>query len=132
MEEEEAATLSLPTKVSNLKSHKVLSNEICDLGTRLYDAISKEPELRAVRTQALTFLESMSGFNGEGDQAFIEKSVKQIMQQQNESMAEMTKYVSNMERDQKNLEEKLKKKSAELERAEKRYRSLITVKPAFM
>lgn len=44
----------------------------------------------------------------------------------------MTKYVSNMERDQKNLEEKLKKKSAELERAEKRYRSLVTVKPAFM
>lgn len=47
-------------------------------------------------------------------------------------MQEMTKYVSNMEREQKNLEEKLKKKSAELDRAEKRYRGLITVKPAFM
>lgn len=95
--------LSLPTKVSNLKSHKILSNEICDLGTRLYDAISKEPELRAVRNQALTFLESMSGMSGEADQAYIEKCVRQIMQQQNESMGEMTKYVANMERDQKNL-----------------------------
>ena len=44
----------------------------------------------------------------------------------------MTKYVSNMEREQKSLEEKLKKKSAELDRAEKRYKTLITVKPAFM
>lgn len=47
-------------------------------------------------------------------------------------MQEMTKYVSNMEREQKVLEEKLKKKSADLDRAEKRYKSLITVKPAFM
>jgi len=30
------------------------------------------------------------------------------------------------------LEEKIKKKSAELERAEKRYKSLVNVKPAFM
>ena len=40
----------------------------------------------------------MSGVGSEGDQAYIEKCVKQIMQQQNESMHEMTKYVSNMER----------------------------------
>jgi clusterin-associated protein 1 len=37
-----------------------------------------------------------------------------------------------MEHEQKQLEEKLKKKTAELERNEKRYRNLITVKPAFM
>lgn len=115
-----------------MKSHKILSNEICDLGARLYDAISREPELRAIRNQALSFLEGMSGVNSENDQAYIENCVKQIMQQQNESMNEMAKYVSNMERDQKNLEEKFKKKSAELERAEKKIRTLTTAKPAFM
>ena len=102
------------------------------MGARLYDAISREPELKMIRNQALSFLEGMSGVSSENDQAYIENCVRQIMQQQNESMQEMTKYVSNMEREQKNLEEKLKKKSAELERAEKRYRNLITVKPAFM
>ena len=115
-----------------MKSHKILSNEICDLGARLYDAISREPELRAIRNQALSFLEGMSGVNSENDQAYIENCVKQIMQQKNESMNEMAKYVSNMERDQKNLEEKFKKKSAELERAEKKIRTLTTAKPAFM
>jgi len=44
----------------------------------------------------------------------------------------MFKYVANMEQEQRTLEEKLKKKTAELERNEKRYRNLVTVKPAFM
>lgn len=44
----------------------------------------------------------------------------------------MMKYVGNMDVEQRNLEEKLKKKTAELERAEKRYKNLVTVKPAFM
>ena len=39
------------------------------------------------------------------------------MGQQDESTQEMAKYVTNMENEQKNLEEKLKKKSAELERS---------------
>ena len=68
IDEEEAAALTLPTKVSNLKSHKSLCNDICDLGTRLYDAISREPELRKIRNQALSFLEGMGGINSEGDQ----------------------------------------------------------------
>jgi clusterin-associated protein 1 len=38
------------------------------------------------------------------------------MQQQDENTREMAKYVANMEHEQKALEEKLKKKSAELER----------------
>lgn len=89
--------MTLPGKVSNLKAHKALANEICDLGTRLYDAITKEPDLKKIRIQALQFLDGMTGANGEGDQAYIEKCVKQIMQQQSESMQEMTKYVSNMD-----------------------------------
>jgi clusterin-associated protein 1 len=67
--------------------------------------------------QALKFLDGINGGNGEKDQAYIEECVKQIMHQQNENMTEMNKYVVNMEKEQKSLEEKLKKKSAELERA---------------
>jgi len=74
----------------------------------------------------------MSGVSDGSDQAYIENCIRTIMGQQEESTREMTKYVTNMENEQKVLEEKLKKKSAELERNEKRYRNLITVKPAFM
>lgn len=75
--------MTLPVKISNLKAHKALATEICDLGTRLYDAVIKEPELKKIRSQAIQFLDGISGANGEGDQAYIEKCVRQIMQQQN-------------------------------------------------
>jgi hypothetical protein len=39
------------------------------------------------------------------------------MKEQEQSTAEMMKYVGNMDVEQRNLEEKLKKKTAELERA---------------
>jgi clusterin-associated protein 1 len=81
---------------------------------------------------ALQFLEAMNDGNDSNDQAYIESSIKKIMKEQEQSTAEMSKYVMNMENEQKNLEEKLKKKAAELERAEKRYKNLVTVKPAFM
>jgi hypothetical protein len=33
-----------------------MANEICDLGARLYDVISREAELRKIRQQAIEFL----------------------------------------------------------------------------
>ena len=80
------------------------ANEICDLGARLYDAISREPDLKKVRQQAIEFLDGMSGVNDGTDQAYIEKCIRTIMGQQDESTQEMAKYVTNMESEQKNLE----------------------------
>lgn len=95
--------------------------------------MSREPDLRKNRQDALNFLDSMGrSSDSSNDQAYIERCVKEIIKQQDESTAELTKYVTNMEREQKNLEDKIKKKTAELERAEKRYKSLVNVKPAFM
>lgn len=44
----------------------------------------------------------------------------------------MQKYVTNLERDQKILEEKIKKKTIEVERSEKRLKLMTNMKPAFM
>ena len=44
----------------------------------------------------------------------------------------MQNYVVNLEKDEKTLEEKIKRQSVELERAEKRLKSLTNVRPAFM
>lgn len=44
----------------------------------------------------------------------------------------MKKYVQNAEKDEKTLEEKIKKKKLDLERAETRLKTLTNVKPAFM
>ena len=44
----------------------------------------------------------------------------------------MKKYVQNAEKDEKTLEEKIKKKKLDLERSESRLKTLTNVKPAFM
>jgi clusterin-associated protein 1 len=44
----------------------------------------------------------------------------------------MKSYVGNLEKDEKTLEEKIKKRQLDLERVEKRMVNLINVKPAYM
>ena len=44
----------------------------------------------------------------------------------------MKSYVTNLEKDEKTLEEKIKKRQLDLERVEKRMVNLINVKPAYM
>jgi hypothetical protein len=46
----------------------------------------------------------MNDGNETNDQAYIENSIKRIMKEQEQSTSEMTKYVSNMESEQRNLE----------------------------
>lgn len=44
----------------------------------------------------------------------------------------MKSYVGNLEKDEKTLEEKIRKRQLDLERVEKRMVNLINVKPAYM
>jgi clusterin-associated protein 1 len=44
----------------------------------------------------------------------------------------MKKYVKNLEKDEKTLDEKIKKRSLDLDRAEKRLKTINNVKPAYM
>lgn len=63
----------------------------------------------------MNFLDSMGrSSDSANDQVYIEQCVKEIIKQQDENMSELTKYVTSMEREQKNLEDKIKKRSSEL------------------
>lgn len=44
--------------------------------------MSREPDLKKIRNQALSFLEGMNGINDGNDQAYIESCIKTIIQQQ--------------------------------------------------
>jgi len=58
--------------------------------------------------------------------------VRDIIQQQTDSITEMKKYLQNAEKDEKTLEEKIKKKKLDMDRADSRLKTLTNVKPAFM
>lgn len=63
---------------------------------------------------------------------FFCRCVRDIIQQQTDSISEMKKYLQNAEKDEKTLEEKIKKKKLDLDRADSRLKTLTNVKPAFM
>ncbi|CAD8044187.1 unnamed protein product [Paramecium primaurelia] len=131
-EEDEVHDFSLPSKLSNIKSHKVLAQEITDLATRLYDQLGKEDEVRVAREKALQFLSNVSrSGNSQSEQSYIQKCIQTILKQQEQSIEDMSKYVSGLEREQKQIEEKIKRKTKELEQAEKRLKGMTSVKPAY-
>ncbi|CAD8138742.1 unnamed protein product [Paramecium pentaurelia] len=131
-DEEEIHDFSLPSKLSNIKSHKLLAQEITDLATRLYDQLGKEDEVKIARDKALQFLSNVSrSGNSQSEQSYIQKCIQTILKQQEQNIQEMSKYVGNLEREQKQLEEKIKRKTKELEQAEKRLKGMTSVKPAY-
>jgi clusterin-associated protein 1 len=60
------------------------------------------------------------------------RNVREIIKQQTENIEEMKNYVNDLERDEKILEEKIRRQTVELERAEKRLKGITTVRPAYM
>ena len=58
--------------------------------------------------------------------------MREIIKQQTENIDNMRKYVDNLEKDEKLLEEKIRRQGTELERAEKRLKTLTNVRPGFM
>ncbi|CAD8136129.1 unnamed protein product [Paramecium octaurelia] len=128
---EEIHDFSLPSKLSNIKSHKILTQEITALSTRLYDQLGKEDEVKIARENALKFLSNVSREgNSQSEQSQIQKYIQTILKQQDQNIKEMSKYVGALERDQKQLDEKIKRKTKELEQAEKRLKGMTSIKPA--
>jgi len=131
-EQEESRDFALPTRLANLKAHKTVAQEIIDTGAKLHDLLEKEGELRENREGALQFLENLTNVQSDNEQVYIEKKVREIIQQQTENIKEMHNVVSNLEKDEKVLDEKIKRQSQALEREEKRLKSMTNVKPAYM
>jgi len=123
----------MSTKLNSIKSCRSLASEITDSGAKLYDLLGRENELKVSRQKAIQFLDNISrNLDSNAEQEYIEKCIKDLIIQQKEQLTQMEKMVRSLEQDEKNLESKIKKRGGELERAEKRMKSLQHVRPAFM
>lgn len=84
------------------------------------------------RTPSKLTSKSKQPDSSEGLIVLYDRNVREIIKQQTENIENMKKYVTNLEKDEKLLEEKIRRQSTELERAEKRLKSLTNVRPGFM
>lgn len=70
--------------------------------------------------------------DGQRDQSFIERSIRDIIENTKQALEDMRKECEELEADERNIESKISKKNEELERTEKRLKSLENVRPQFM
>ena len=116
-------TQDFSLKLSDLKMCRQLANDITSKGAVLYDLLGQELELREQRRVALANAFDMSD---------IEQSVHEAIRSSEEEISQMLSKLENASSDDSNLQGKIEKKQSELERSEKRLKSLQSVRPAYM
>lgn len=123
---------NMSSKLHNLKAARQLASEITESGAKLYDLLGQERDLKQSRDKALEFLDSISrNLDTNTEQAYIEKCIGNIIDNQTKKMTEMDETVKQLTQDESELRNKLQRRKVELERAEKRLKGIENVKPEY-
>jgi clusterin-associated protein 1 len=132
-EEESVLDFGVSSKLAALKTAKSLASEITGCGAKLFDLLTREPVLREAREKAMAFLDSITRDLGStAEQDYIKRCIREIISEQSENLNTLGNMLAELEKDEKSLDTKITKRRTELERAQKRIRSLQSVRPAYM
>lgn len=127
------SAFALTGNLSDLKGTRQIATEITDRGAKLYDLLSSEKEMRVARQKALRFLDAVSSnLDSRSEHAHMERTVRDSIAAAKENVTALQRQVADLKADETALEAKIKKKTQELERNEKRLKSMQSVRPAFM
>lgn len=113
----------LSAKLQDVKLFRQLASDITNKGATLYDLFGKEVELRELRSSVLA---------KQVDVNQVETWIHQATVKIQEELSQTTQLIENVASDEVNLDAKLEKKKAELDRSQKRLTTLKKVRPAFM
>ncbi|EQC35186.1 hypothetical protein SDRG_07415 [Saprolegnia diclina VS20] len=133
-DDDEVSTKSLlGSKLKDAKATRALSAEITDCGAKLFDLLENELDVREARSNALRFLDTVSSnLEATAEHKFLEKSIKELIAGVSENVESMERQCAELDAEEKALSAKIKKAQGDLERSEKRLKSLQNVRPAFM
>lgn len=124
---------ALSSKLSDLKNTRTLCSQIVESGAGLFDSLQKEVELKKDREKALRFLDGMSrNLDSNSESEVVERAVMQMLGSHGQNLEQLKQMSEELQRDEKGLEQKIRKKKQELDRCTKRLSSLVNVRPAFM
>lgn len=126
-------SFSLSSKLSDLKTTRSLCSQIVETGASLFDLMQKETNVRQEREKALRFLDGISrNLESNNEHEVIERAISSMLGSQGQNLEQLKQMTEELQKDEKNLETKIKKKRQELDRCRKRLSSLVSVRPAFM
>eukprot|EP00392_Amoebophrya_sp_AT5.2_P007056 g7070.t1 len=113
----ETSGFSLSSKLHDLKSTRSLCSAIVESGATLHHL----------------FLDGISrNLDSNSEQEVVERSVTALLSSNVEQLQQRKQSLQELQKDEKNLETKIKKKKQELDRCTGRLTQLTSVRPAFM
>ena len=121
---------SLPAKFDK-RSMKDFAKGITESGLRIYEMLERERELKSKREQSVCVLENVLRDYSETN-ASMDGHVQKLIAEQLKSNSELEEYHRSLELKEKELLDKIKKRRLELERSEKKHKSMCKIKPAYV
>jgi len=122
--------LDISSKNKEIKELRELSSSIVDTGIGLLDLLEKEKVLKSQREKALEFLDNLTrGGDSVKEKEQIKNRVVSILDNQDKTLEQLDTHISQLKQKESQLDEEIKLKSIESERAEKRLEGLIGVRP---
>ena len=123
-----------PEATLQAEKARSLVSEIKEISARLNELLKNESEDSQEREKALRFLNSVAGIPGDdgSEQDHIESSIARVLENTNAAVERLDKQCKILISNQRGMEEKIRKKTIDLERTSKRLESLKHVRPAYM
>eukprot|EP00796_Vickermania_ingenoplastis_P013455 gene13456-9265_t len=109
--------------VNDAKQVQKLCSDITADGSTLFFLIEKEMGTRADRLRVLSRSLQVSEF---------ERRLRELLQTVSQQVEQLQQSIANLTADESNLEQKIENKKTQLERAQKRLKSLLAVPPPFV
>jgi clusterin-associated protein 1 len=113
----------LSTKVGDIRRCRQLATEITQQGAKLFDMLKKEEMNRDERQRVV---------GSDLELELVASEMRTQIATVTESVHTVERQIADIASDESNLEAKIEKKRADLERNQQRLKSLTTVRPAFM
>uniref|UniRef100_A0A0G4H231 Clusterin-associated protein 1 n=1 Tax=Chromera velia CCMP2878 TaxID=1169474 RepID=A0A0G4H231_9ALVE len=130
---EAQSDFQISNKLHDLKAARQAASTLLESGATLHDLLGKEKENSEARERAIAFLDSVSrNLDRNTEAEYIERSIHQLMKQDAEKLSDLKASMADLTADEKKLRASIQKRSQEIERAEKRLKSLKSVRPAFL
>lgn len=118
-----SASFDITSQIGDLRRARELASEITTKGATIYDLLGREVDLRDMRTYTI---------NRNLELSDVERGIRDAIRACQREGEKIATQLDNIHSDEKNLDDKIEKKKADLERNLKRLRTLKDVRPAYM
>ncbi|XP_076667379.1 clusterin associated protein 1 isoform X2 [Andrena cerasifolii] len=117
------ANFDISDKINELKSTRQLASQLTVTGASLFDLLGREVDLREIRNSKVA---------RQFDTSEIETALTNVIESVRKEIDDTKRQIDNVKDTEQNLDVRIERRRAELDRNQKRLQTLKKVRPAFM